>query len=772
MPKSVHSANVKSTRSDHPTPSDPTSPFLNYHSLSLIDLLAARNLYHSALTARQGVIGTAVGRYFIRNEDSAPGATHKVRGTGPKTLESSGIRDYSWPCVLVFVDQWIDEKDFAHDKVNPRDMIPDRLIMPDTRTVPVCVIVAPKAEFTCESNVYPVMPGNFIGGGYPLLCEVQGQEHFASVGCLVTDGHLVYALTNRHVAGRPGETIYALLEGERCVIGKSSSKQLGRLAFQSVYEGWSAKNVFLNMDIGLIEVADINKWVPQIYSIGTLGPVADLSTENISLDLINANVRAYGAASHEMYGTIWALFYRYGAMGGFEYVSDILIGPQKHKRFATHHGDSGTLWVLEPQPGVTTGPASTFRPLAVQWGGQVFTDSTGTQQKSFALATLLSTVCHKLEVTPVRSWDFEVPEYWGTFGHFTIANMATTVTGTSTSKLRQFFNNNLVNITFQLDKITVAGLGGLSKGPFVPLADVPDLVWKMSGGKGSRGPRGNNPEAPNHFADMDQPPPDGTPDLLTLCKDPANVDPDVWINYANKFPKKRGSHQKTAADDMGLLPFRVWQLYDAMVDALKAKDPITFLCAAGTLAHYVGDSCQPLHISFLHHGDPVNFVKDQNGKNLSANVHEDYEQTMFRNTVGEQVKTKLAAALTSPPTRKLIKGGRAAAIATVAGMQATFDRIAPSDITNAYDAALTAGTAKADILAMLFKKFGPATIEVMAGGCNLLALLWESAWKEGSGDTNITDLTTIPNPKLITLYDKTATFQSFLLTGIKPHLKQ
>jgi hypothetical protein len=37
---------------------------------------------------------------------------------------------------------------------------------------------------------------------------------------------------------------------------------------------------------------------------------------------------------------------------------------------------------------------------------------------------------------------------------------------------------------------------------------------------------------------MDPIPPDGSPDLLTLCKDEDNVDPDVWIDYANKFPAK------------------------------------------------------------------------------------------------------------------------------------------------------------------------------------------------------------------------------------------
>jgi hypothetical protein len=763
--------------------SDPLSPFLDYHSLSLVDLLEARNLYHLHLTGKQGVIGTAVGRYFIRHGDSVPGAKVRVKGTGPKTLTTAEIRDYSWPCIVVFVETWIDKSDFRHDKIDPHNFVPDRLEMPDGKVVPVCVVEAPHEEYQCESNISPVMPGNFIGGGYPVICEVQGQEHFASVGCLLTDGHLVYAVTNRHVAGREGETIYAVLEGKRVPIGVSSSKQLGRLAFESVYEGWAAKNVFVNMDIGLIELADTSKWVPQVYGIGTLGPLADLSTQNISLDLVNTDVSAYGAASHEMRGRIWALFYRYGATGGFEYVSDILIGPRPRQTLATHHGDSGTLWVLDPLPGVTKGAPSTYRPLAVQWGGQVFTDENGNQRKSFALGTLLSTVCHKLEVTPVRSWSFELPEYWGTFGHFTIANMACTIVGKAGSKVREFFENNLLNITFQIDDISVETTKGLSKGRFVPLADVPDLVWKMPSGVGSRGPRGHNPEAPNHFADMDQVPPDRSPDLLTLCKtSPNNVDPDVWIMYANKFPPKPGD--KTGADGMGLLPFRVWQLYDAMVDALGKGLKDDFLCAAGTLAHYVGDSCQPLHISYLHHGDPDNpvtkTVTHTRGKkagtteevNVSANVHEDYEQTMFQKDTGVTVKAQLQERLKTLPRATLVVGGKAAAVATVALMQSTFDELPPRDIVNAYDEALRNNEAKSDILSMLWDTFGEKTVVVMADGCQLLARLWESAWKEGKGDSKLTDLKASTQKKLTSLYDRKTFLTSYRLPDIKEHLEE
>lgn len=207
-----------------------------------------------------------------------------------------------------------------------------------------------------------------------------------------------------------------------------------------------------------------------------------------------------------------------------------MIGPRTRddrKPLKTQHGDCGTLgsglahyrtlWLLDPRNGAT-GNDATFRPIAIQWGGNVFTADGGKRRQSFALATLLSTVCRLLEVDPVRDWGFALPEYWGTVGHFTIANLAGEIAGKPTSKLRKLMKNNLENITFQLGDITIEGTKGLSRQDFVPLADVPDLVWKMSpripgGGviKGSRGPRGHNPEQPNHFADVDQSRPDGTP---------------------------------------------------------------------------------------------------------------------------------------------------------------------------------------------------------------------------------------------------------------------
>jgi hypothetical protein len=528
-----------------------------------------------------------------------------------------------------------------------------------------------------------------------------------------------------------------------------------------------------------------------------------------------------------MFGRIWALFYRYKSVGGFEYVADVFIGPRPDEKpdnrkshakkfdakkprapkFQTHPGDSGTLWLLEPPPDkddddvkedtAQKRPADDVRsrpyggrreikkkmlqPIAVQWGGHVFTDQAGASRQSYALATLLSTVCERLEVDLIRDWGQELPEYWGTIGHFTIANMACRFVGKPTSRIRELMKNNLLNITFQVADITDKGTKGLSKLDFVPLADVPDLVWKS--GRFQRGPRGNNPESPNHFADMDERPPGGGKTLLELCdEDPKNnITPDFWIQHVRQFPSKDG---KDPAKTAGLLPFRVWQIYDEMVRFVSARDVVSFVCAAGTLAHYVGDACQPLHISFMHHGDPAHpvlrTITHKTGKKAgqteqvddSQGVHEDYEQNMFKAKRGGEMKSQLEAAVNAGGTKaKPVNGGRDAGIRTAQMMQATFDRIRPPRLVKAYNDALKANKSKGEILDLLWDKFGKDTVQVMADGCRLLALLWESAWEQGGGDQKIKKLVEIDRNDLINCYKPGTFLQSYWLTEIGNHLK-
>src|SRR5215510_2484068 len=104
----------------------------NYASLSLKDLLEARDLFHYHLLSKKNVVATAIGLYRIRKEDPWPsqkrpeGDTSK--GQKPRwTLFNSEIRPYSWPCIYVFVSNWEKEEQLA--KENPSDVVPKTIYL-------------------------------------------------------------------------------------------------------------------------------------------------------------------------------------------------------------------------------------------------------------------------------------------------------------------------------------------------------------------------------------------------------------------------------------------------------------------------------------------------------------------------------------------------------------------------------------------------------------------------------------------------------------------
>jgi len=410
---------------------DPLTLHRDFNMLSLVDLLLAREKNHVELMRRRNVIGTAVGLYLIRRTDPWPPKT-PPKDRSARTLASSEVRPYSWPCILVFVDKWQDPQNLSWE-----DMVPNSLYLEDGRRVPVCLVEAPPV-LTADPVVHNVVfPSNRLGGGFPLIAEVQGREHIASIGCLATDGHTTYAITNRHVTGNPGEKVYMRVGGATVPVGVSSEKQLTRSLFQEVYDGWPGKNIYLTQDIGLVRIDDLTGWTAQVFGIGTIGDIADLGIDNLSLRLIDCPVRAYGCASGLLQGAIKALFYRYRSMGGFEYVSDFLIGARKEKMdFHTQPGDSGTLWLLEMGP-------QDYRPIAVQWGGSLFSGADGMPNISCALATCLSTVCDRLNVDIIRDWNIGAFEYWGEMGHYTIGALACSVGFTGLPGLQKLMSQNL-----------------------------------------------------------------------------------------------------------------------------------------------------------------------------------------------------------------------------------------------------------------------------------------------------------------------------------------
>jgi hypothetical protein len=117
----------------------------DYPSLSLKDLVQARDLLHYHLMNKKNVVATALGLYRIRHDDRWPSREQPHGDTRTKqkprrTLFNSEIRPYSWPCVYVFVSSWEDEVNLSKD--NAADIVRKPPFLPDGRSVPVCVIEA------------------------------------------------------------------------------------------------------------------------------------------------------------------------------------------------------------------------------------------------------------------------------------------------------------------------------------------------------------------------------------------------------------------------------------------------------------------------------------------------------------------------------------------------------------------------------------------------------------------------------------------------------
>ena len=757
-----------------------------YDALSLRDLLDARDQYHIHLMRHPMVVATAVGYYRIRRGNSWPGVKPVVKGDGPRTLENSEVRDYSWPAVLVFVEKWVGASKFAKGQAyDPDQIVPKTLYLPDGRRVPVCVIEAPPDPANPAEPPAIRYPLNNIGSGHPVVVDAQNRTHVATVACLVTDGHTTFALTNRHVTGAHREVVYSKLNGRPQAIGRATDRGITRVAFSDVYPGWPGRATYLNMDVGLIDIDDLDFWTAKLKDGSIMGPMVDLSASDLSLSLLGRHVRGCGAGSQWMFGEIQALFYRYKSSGGFEYVSDFFIGPRtpttadpRPPAFSTSPGDSGTLWLLEPllnhnwSPEGAAPPA--LRPLAMQWGANRLYSSLSDQPHPYALATTLSTICDRLEVDVIRDWNLNDPDTWGAVGHFAIASRVASLLTRAVPKLKKLMSNNANVISHDDETILNDAFTGMGDDAFIPMADVPDFFWKHGHQHHSR-----PSEGPNHFADMDQKRSKDGVDLLTLCEDPANIDPNVWEEFYESVEDLLEGGP-ISMQHRGLLPFRVWQVFDAMVDFVQDDKMPEFVCAAGVLTHYIGNSCQPLHISYLHDGDPEqaksHVVHHQRGKKpgtsetvrtpLGQGLHSAYEDKM----VNAHRKEILDGLDRSPKVSnsEYIKNGQEAAAATVALMRKTFKRLPPRKMLQAY-----LGRKNRENVASLFwNGFGKATIGAMQDGTHLLAVLWESAWIAGGGEDKSRNTQTLAPKQAMAICAPTDFLPSCTIAEIGAQLKR
>ena len=109
-----------------------------------------------------------------------------------------------------------------------------------------------------------------------------------------------------------------------------------------------------------------------------------------------------------------------------DYVSDFLIAPADGEPGA-RHGDSGALCNCKgPGPGREAGHkaalSARLRPLALEWGSQVFADRG--ERTTFSVATSLSNVCKLLDVELVVEGADTVSGNMGDGGHYAIGALA------------------------------------------------------------------------------------------------------------------------------------------------------------------------------------------------------------------------------------------------------------------------------------------------------------------------------------------------------------
>ena len=528
------------------------------------------------------------------------------------------------------------------------------------------------------------------------------------------------------------------------------------------------------MDVGLVRIDDLTDWTAQVYGIGELGDVADLNVDTISLDLMGCPVRAFGSVSGLLEGKVKGLFYRYRSKGEFDYVADVLVERPRQRNSpptfpATRARSGSSIRRSTTPPRMPRMMRSRSRnATAGRWRA-----STGRWRCNGAVR---SSSANRKRVHPVRAGhvrehgitrpgdrrrallEHRAPRILGKNRSLQDGAGAIDVikrTLPAKSKLRKLLLANRELVGYDDASLGKGKDFKVDRNQFVPLRRRSRLCL-------DRNPESAT-EPPQHFADLDLP---GRGDfegktLASLCEDESNVDASVWKDFYDSFIP---AHTPSP----GVLPLRIWQLYREMVKAAGNGDADSFLLAAGTLAHYVGDCSQPQHGSRLDHGvaplghDTPEFEAFK--KTPEYKIHGIYEETMFEQRPTEMLKkindaTKTLRAKTiAPDTRN----GFEAALATIATMNTVRGILSPEQIIAANDPTLTANARAINF----FDKLADETASCIAQGTSLLANLWLTAWKEGNGETKMksADLVVRDHDKLKTMYRKSTNLKSLNLS--------
>jgi hypothetical protein len=194
-----------------------------------------------------------------------------------------------------------------------------------------------------------------------------------------------------------------------------------------------------------------------------------------------------------------------------------------------------------------------------------------------------------------------------------------------------------------------------------------------------------------------------------------------------------------------------------LVECARDAKLTEFVCAAGCVAHYLGDACQPLHVSYLHHGDPDNPEESP--------VHSTYETKMLDRFVNELIEG-VNAGLHGKSAEDEFSGGPGAADHVVKTMRTTLETLPPVDIITVF----TKNPGRPRLKAM-WDELKDRTFTCIVGGAIGVAEYWQSAWKEGRSAEVAKPLPTTPpeidETDLMKLYRDKTFMQSRLLSQMK-----
>jgi hypothetical protein len=112
--------------------------------------------------------------------------------------------------------------------------------------------------------------------------------------------------------------------------------------------------------------------------------------------------------------------------------------------------------------------------------------------------------------------------------------------------------------------------------------------------------------------------------------------------------------------------------------------------------------------------------------------------------------------------------GKEVAAAVVGLMRRTIQRLPPAKIVAAYPRGRDGHPSRTKAF---WAKFGPATISVMQDGTHLLAVLWESAWAAGDGESKVKKLDALTQDRAKDIYQQQDFVPSCYINEIGEHLR-